>query len=489
MKIWGNRSVKRRVHRAWVLNFVLAALWVSLPVANGAESSLEHWIQDQTKRSLDFMIHAISPSDGALGSVMASPSRSQPDYYAFWVRDGSLVMREVWNYRSVNGKLAQNTLKDFALFSRRLQGTSNWSGAAYDLGIGEPKFEIDGHPYEKGWGRPQNDGPALRVSALLGLADDLMRSSDREFVNQVLYRAEMPARTVIKADLEYVAHHWQDSSFDLWEEVRGDHFYTRIAQWRALLDGAVFAQRMGDSSAAKFYKEQSVLVLGSLNAFWSGSKGYLMATRNRIDGAGDKYSSLDIAVILGVLHSGKSGFPFSVDDDRVIATMFQLEQAFDYAYPLNREKTNPDGFQMAPGIGRYPEDRYDGYRTDRQGNPWFLSTHAMAEYLLRLRGELKAQGGVKITDVSRPFFESLLRTNLRTKRSLQAGDMTFGALLKALADRSDAYIRRSQFHTDRSGHQSEQFNRVDGYMQGARDLTWSYASFLSLRRIRDHFYE
>ncbi len=479
MKIWGNRFKWRGV---------LVCLLAPMSVM-AAESSLESWIRAQTDRSLERVFMAISPKDGARGAVMASPSRAEPDYYAHWVRDASLVMREVWNYRTVNRKDSVDAVKDFALLSRRNQMTDNRSGRGDDMGVGEPKFEIDGSPFDAPWGRPQNDGPALRVLALLGLADDLMMTGGEEFVNRVLYRLELPARTVIKGDLEYVAHHWQDPSFDLWEEVMGDHFYTRIAQWRALDEGARFATKMGDDEAGKFYHAQSLLVMESLDKFWSSPKGYLITTRNQVAGAADKASNLDIAIVLGVLHSGKSGSPFYVDDDRVIATMYELEKSFDYQYAVNRDRKNDEGFLMGPGIGRYPEDRYDGYRTDSKGNPWFLATHAMAEYALRLRGEIRARGTLKITDLSRPYYEALVRTDFSGKRRLLAGEPTYEAVLKALQDRSDAFIRRAKFHTGEGGRQSEQFNRVNGVMQGARDLTWSYASFLSLRRIREMNYE
>ncbi|MBS1963759.1 MAG: glycoside hydrolase family 15 protein [Bdellovibrionales bacterium] len=479
MQIWGNR---------WAAGRLFLALFAfGAGSAFAAESSLENWIKAQTDRSLDRVYQAISPRDGAPGSVMASPSRSNPNYYYHWVRDSALVMREVWAYRTLGLRSARNSLMDYALFSEKNQRTNNPSGNAYDYGVGEPKFNMNGSAYNEPWGRPQNDGPALRVLALLGLADDLMMGGQKEFVFKHLYAPEMPAHTVIKADLEFVSHHWQDTSFDLWEEVRGDHFYTRIAQWRALDEGADFAKRMGDPNAASFYKQQARAVMDSLDKFWSSSKNYLLATRNWTGGhdPSEKASQLDISVVLGVLHAGRSGSPFYVDDDRVIATAWELVQAFDYQYAINRDKKNDEGMPMGPGIGRYPEDHYDGQTTNSLGNPWFLATQGMAEYYLRLRGELKARGALNITPLSRPFFEALVRENLSGKRRLPATDPTYVAVLQALQDRSDAFIRRAKFHTGDGGHQSEQFNRVHGQMQGARDLTWSYASFLSLRRIRE----
>jgi glucoamylase len=480
MKIWGNRMVGA---------FAFAALGLGMSTSGfAAEASLENWIKAETPIALDRIYMAISPSDGAKGSMIASPQRSGPDYYFNWIRDAALTMREVWNFRALSPTQAQNTLIDYALFSKRLQAEQNPSSGCdsaglCDYGVGEPKFEITGAPFMQGWGRPQNDGPALRVLALLGLADDLMLTGQQAFVYQNLYAPALPARTVIKADLEFVAYHWMKPSYDLWEEVEGDQFYTRLAQWRALTEGAIFATKMKDPEAAKFYNLQAGLIQASLAQFWNGS--YLVATKNWVAGhpSSDKPSQLDIAIILGVNQSGKSGSPFYVADDRVIATAWKLVQTFNAIYGINGVRKNQEGFPMNPGLGRYPEDQYDG-NTGPRGNPWFLATHAMAEYYLRLRGELKAHGTLNITDLNRPFYSALVGQSLAPGKRLN-GDPTYAAVLQALADQSDAFIRRSKYHTGAGGRQSEQFNRDLGYMQSAGDLTWSYASFLSLRRIRE----
>lgn len=470
----------------WGTSFVVVFSGLSIFSASAAEPNLENWIRTQTTRSLKGVHAAISPRDGAPGSVMASPSRSNPDYYAYWVRDGSLVMKEVLAYRSIDRR-AVDILKDFAMFSRKNQLTPNKSGQIFDRALGEPKFEIDGSAYAKNWGRPQNDGPALRASVLISLAEELILQGDRDFVTRVLYRAELPATTVIKADLEYTAYHWRESNFDLWEEVNGHHFYTRISQWRALDDGSAFAKRMGDDMAANFYRQQAKMILTSLQAYWSPNARYLVTTLGTDNNRG-KNSNLDVAVLLGVNQSSKAGAPFSVTDERVIATAFALEQKFASIYTINGVTIDHDGRPMAPGLGRYAEDVYNGNGEGR-GNPWFLATHAMAEYLLSLSGELKRAGSLQVNDLTRPFYQDLVSQRLVNKRRSVRGDPTFTEVLAGLKSKSDAYIRRSRYHTDASGSQAEQFNRENGYMQGARDLTWSYASFLSLRRVRNRNYE
>ena len=58
-------------------------------------------------------------------------------------------------------------------------------------------------------------------------------------------------------------------------------------------------------------------------------------------------------------------------------------------------------------------------------------------------------------------------------------------LIQALRSKGDTFLSRVKFHVDGTGSMSEQINRDSGYMQGARDLTWSYASLLSAIRQRN----
>ena len=81
----------------------------------------------------------------------------------------------------------------------------------------------------------------------------------------------MPPESVIKADLEYVCKHWQEPCFDYWEEVEATHFATRMAQRRALLDGARLAERLGDPGAASHYRDVAAQITSRLHAHWGPS--------------------------------------------------------------------------------------------------------------------------------------------------------------------------------------------------------------------------
>ena len=69
-------------------------------------------------------------------------------------------------------------------------------------------------------------------------------------VKDKLYRAELPACTVIKADLEFVSHHWSETCSDLWEETRVIISTRQMVQRKSMIVGAQLADRMGDGAAA-----------------------------------------------------------------------------------------------------------------------------------------------------------------------------------------------------------------------------------------------
>lgn len=50
---------------------------------------------------------------------------------------------------------------------------------------------------------------------------------------------------------------------------------------------------------------------------------------------------------------------------------------------------------------------------------------------------------------------------------------------------ADSFVAVAQRHAATNGSMSEQYSRIDGFMKGARDLTWSYASFLTMRWARN----
>ncbi len=462
----------------------------------------EDWLKSEAQISFAKMMANVSPAQTAPGSVVASPSKVNPDYWFTWVRDSALVMHVVVeNYATSQGADKARwfrVLSDYSAFSRRLQQSDSLSG------LGEPKFNADGSNFSGPWGRPQNDSPALRAMTLSQWATYLIADNQTDFVRQNLYASEIPATKVIKADLEYVAYHWRDSSFDLWEEVRGDHFYTRMVQLAALRAGAKLALQLGDWGAATFYAQQADEVSQSINSFWDDHRSTFLTTLNRVDGISYKHSNLDAALVLGVLHSNFVTGSLSPMDERVMATASQVEASMASIYPINNSVSGSVGglindsthdpisgisganrfTGVAPAIGRYPEDTFSGQDGIYIGNPWVLNTAAFAELYYKVASGTRAQGNFTVTARNLLFVRNATGPTLGTGSLvagliLTKGTAEFQQLVQKFVDRGDAFMSRVRLHENPDGSLSEQIDRNNGYMCSAHDLTWSYAAFIT----------
>jgi glucoamylase len=374
------------------------------------------------------------------GAIVASPSQASPNYYYDWVRDSAIAMTliESW-YESAHSEKYKQRLLHYVSWTRTIQHRDD-PVPGQDI-LGEPKFYIDGYPFDGPWGRPQNDGPALRASVLTRFAQQLLDNNEAEYVTRNLYNPSMNPDTmgVIKMDLEYTAHHWQDANFDLWEEIFGHHFFTAMAQQKALMEGAALARRLNDKEAAVFYELQGRLISNRLKQHLDRNNKLIKATLPPHPGP-QKTLELDSSVILAILLNPQEKGPFSPHHTYVKGTVKALHQQFNLMFPIN------DNQPGAILFGRYPGDTYDGYQTDSTGNPWFILTATMAEYYYTLANKLSSENGDK----------SLITSYLKT------GD-NYLKLIKTYAP--DMSL-------------SEQINLHSGVQQGAYSLTWSYVSVL-----------
>ncbi|MBY0370275.1 glycoside hydrolase family 15 protein [bacterium] len=445
------------------------------------------WQSVQAEQSRKYLLNNIAPPGATSGSVVASPSRSQPDYFYYWVRDGALVMNAVATLYAVATDPAESReyeelLTKFIRFSQANQNTPNPSDSLSSGRLGEPKFQANGDAYQGSWGRPQNDGPALRAITLTRVANFWLDAGRRSDVETSLYAAAMPAATVIKRDLEFVAKNWEKTSYDIWEEISGQHFYTRMVHQRALKEGAALARRMGDTGAADYYEEQlrgpkdpkdnphpqKKYLLDLVESHWVASKGLIVPTFDRDGGIDYKHSDIDTAVLLAVLHTqGKDGY-FQASDSRVLSTMEKHIEAFQNLYSLNHK-----GYG-ATVLGRYPEDTYNGYESGKEGNGWFLTTAAVAELHFRAAREIASAPFFKTDQWNASFLKNV---GAEPHAVYQGFDKV--VLVNKILDRGEAFLARACFHGLPDGHLSEQINRHTGFMQGASDLTWSHASFLT----------
>lgn len=365
------------------------------------------------------------------------------------------------------------------------------------------KFNPDGTRFTQ-WMRPQNDGPALRAVTIIRLSHQLLQEKQKKLVKH-LFDGSAPSQDginaagVIKADLDYIVGHWTDVSYDPWEEVKARHFYTRLVQRKALLDGSWLADRLGNHAAAKQYRRTARQLETAINSHWipegqknpSGeiSNGQIWDTFDYVKGVNYKTSGLDVAAILGALHAHNEFDPkgdrfFSPSDDRVLKTAKELADAFYQRFPLASASGDTSGALGTP-IGRYPEDKYNGYDSTQLGNPWYLATAAFAELYYRCAEEWQKDGKINITSINVEFLGTLApAASIKVGETIASGDERFGILTSAIRQLGDSYLRRVQAHEGTDGHLTEEFMRTDGSPTGAQDLSWSYASILTAAQHR-----
>ncbi|KAI9724020.1 MAG: hypothetical protein M1812_000738 [Candelaria pacifica] len=459
--------------------------------AASSGTSLEEWLYEEQNVALSKLLANIAPGRNTEGlpngTVVASPSKEDPDYFYQWTRDSAITALTLTRIASSEpGSPSSSKILDFlecyTALQSRLQHTSNPSGTFAELsGLGEPKFNADGSAFEGSWGRPQRDGPALRALALMAYLrlynhtyPSLWASEDGKAWYSGLYEPILPADSVIKADLEYTSHHWRDGGFDLWEEMEGLHFYTAMVQKRALVEGAEIAEAFGDAGAHEWYRKEADAMEHLIKNFWNAEKGNLVATLVT------PRSGLDCSIMLGSLHginSEAAEEPFPPWSDEVLVSMLRLIADQQMRFPVNAAAAASNDPLAGTAVGRYPEDLYDGYGTSI-GHPWFLCTASVAEVLYRTTVKLAQQRWLNITPIGLEFWGALNPNDIHSAANMTAGLAGFNRTLQQLQDVGDDFLAIVRQHADAEGCLSEQFNRVTGFEIGAPDLTWSYGALL-----------
>jgi glucoamylase len=448
---------------------------------------LDDWIDQEARFATGAMLRAVSatnlvkerPGFGqrvvpGRGSVLASPVLAaydpDPDYFFHWFRDSAVIIDalRVAEIERLKAQVAVERLREFVDFNhalRKLDGRAfvhrrrfrekvqpsflqyvrpddEIAAVFGDAVLAEARVNPDGTLDFTRWARPQNDGPALQVLALTRWRNA------RPDLDDALQAAMLD---LVIGDLDFIRTHVAERSFDIWEEESGYHYYTQLVQAEALVRGAEWLEEKGDAQQAAACNTAADALNSTLDAYWSAEDGYYRSRPDVVGGIPEK--SLDIAVILGVLHAGRAKGAHSVLDPKSQATLAALEDLFNAEYPVNQERPAEQG----PAIGRYAKDAYYG------GNPWYLATLATAEFYFKLAIALRSGAEMPVTSDNARFRERL------------GGESPAQAAFR----RGDTFMRTVQAHAPPSGDLSEQFDRATGAQTSAKHLAWSYAAFIT----------
>ncbi|KAH9859843.1 hypothetical protein IAQ61_011625 [Plenodomus lingam] len=432
------------------------------PVNEKRQASLETFIKSQTEISINGVLANIGP-DGAkapgvpAGILIASPSRTNPDYFYTWTRDAALTYKALVERLIAGDTSLRSRLDDYVSSQAFLQTVSNPSGGPDTGGLGEPKFNVDRTAFTGSWGRPQRDGPPLRATALILYANWLIENGGQTQAANTVW-------PVIAKDLAYTVRFWNQTGFDLWEEVNGSSFFTLSASHRALVEGAALATRLGRPCEGCAANAPQILCF--MQSFWTGS--YIDSNINLNDGR----TGRDVNSILSSIHtfdpaSACTDATFQPCSSRALANHKAVTDSFRSVYGINRGIAQG----RAVAVGRYSEDVYFN------GNPWYLATLAAAEQLYAAIYQWNTVGSIVVNSVSLPFFRDILPSVATGTYARDSA--TYNSIIAAVRTYADDYISVVQRYTPSNGMLAEQFDKNNGSPVSAVDLTWSYAAFLT----------
>jgi glucoamylase len=390
------------------------------------------------------------------GCIIASPSfdntffHVDQDYVFNWTRDSAVVAMELAAADLSSDQLLGNYL-DFARICQTSGGP-----------IHHAAYTIAGRPRE-GW-TDQSDGPALRILAVLQAYPKLDAQGQTE------------ARTVIGTDVDFLLGAYQNETFNLWEEFYGFSFFARSVQLRCFRE---LAANTAGIPVKDGVAEAITSLKKALDGHWDEGLGIYLTF-----GPGSSYQppgqnkhvppagyNPNIDIVLAAVYGA-----VSITDPKMLATAGKILRQWQdpsqaTAYPINKADADRN---LGPLLGRYPDDTYDGDISDGDnpvGHPWALCTANFAELYYRLAAEITASGSVPVNNLTQDFFGQVGITSATPATGADT-------LLRSAGDRMLAAL---VFHSDHL-ELSEQFDKDNGFEKSVKNLTWSYAAFLSAVR-------
>lgn len=355
------------------------------------------------------------------GIIVASPS-TNPPYKFHWIRDSALVMRVF-----IDRYIKTEDSEYFEYIMNYIENETKVQDLNTRSGLGEPKINIDCTAFDGEWGRPQNDGPALRGIMMLKIVKCFKYKYD-VIINKLII-------PVIMKDLDYILENYNKVCFDIWEEMIGWHFYTRLVQFKFLKDVSDELKlfQFSEEKVNKIKTVKEKLKLSINDHIGKNENGnYIISSFNK-DGEIIKYE--DSANILALTH---------VDFDDEILNIFGLESILhtsDNLLDYFRGKYNDSELNL---IGRYKDDKY------YDGHIWIICSLAMAQVYL---------------EIYKRRNKSIKRSTMDRAKSNPNNDLFIvsNEILEKILSLDVDFILPEQFNPKTSEYHS------------ARKLTWNYS--------------
>ena len=429
--------------------------WVNGPAFNFG--NLPPKVRDLFKRSLLVVRTQIDNRGAIIAANDSDVLQFSRDTYSYmWPRDGALVCHalDLAGFPDVTRRFYTwcrdvLTAEGYLLHKYNPDGTpaSSWHPWVVD---GKERLPI------------QEDQTAL---VLWALWRHFWMYRDVEYVRP-LYHSLICKAADFMVTFRDPQTHLPLPSYDLWEERYGVHTYTTATVYGGLVAARNFAQTFSDTERAERYDRAAVEVREAMaKHLWSDSlQRFIRRLVPTEKGGWEVDSTIDASLFaVAKFHA------FEANDPRVKSTMDAVQKALWVNTPVG-------------GIARYQNDTYYRVSSDKRavpGNPWFVCTVWMADYLIA-RGstvdELKEALPIFEWAVSHALPSGVLAEQVDpyTNRPLSVSPLTWShgtfilTLMEYLQKLEDLHrcptCGRSIFRMDRGGrHQIRSHSWVEAH--------------------------
>ena len=169
---------------------------------------------------------------------------------------------------------------------------------------------------------------------------------------------------IIQKDLEYILNNYRKVSYDIWEENKGWHFYTRMVQAKFMKEALRYKKLLNEFIDIELLKSSYECLLTDLKDHLNGST--IISSFNE-EGKIIKYE--DAANILAFCH---------INYDKDILNVIPLENinhTCDSLIQAFRNKYNDNDLNL---IGRYINDKY------YDGHVWIICSLALGQIYIEM---------------------------------------------------------------------------------------------------------
>jgi glucoamylase len=308
------------------------------------------------RRSLLVLNTQIDSQGGILAANDSDVVMFNRDTYSYiWTRDGALVANalDVAGYPVIAQRFYQFASKTI-------------TADGYFLHKYNPDATLASswHPWQENGQQQlpiQEDETALVVWALW---NHFVIYRDIEFIKP-LYRP------LIKNAAEFMCRYRDqetglpDASYDLWEERRGMLSFTTGTVFGGLTAASLFCTVFGEDDLAERYQQVASEIRDAASKYlWRPGKNRFCRMISRDENGNLVYDDSCDASLWGLFAFGL----YNAHDERIIATIETLKEKLWIETDVG-------------GLARYEGDSYHRVDTRFPGNPWFICTLWLADYL------------------------------------------------------------------------------------------------------------